>query len=82
MNCKDLLLKLSAEHSLSAEDYRFLLDARTPEDEAFAKELAVLLRKRIYGSAVFVRGLIEITNICKNNCYYCGIRAANTNADR
>ncbi len=82
MNCKDLILKLSAEHSLSAEDYRFLMDARTPEDEAFAKELAVLLRKRIYGSAVFVRGLIEITNICKNNCYYCGIRAANTNADR
>ncbi|MBQ9507375.1 MAG: [Clostridia bacterium] len=82
MNCKDLLLKLSAEHSLSAGDYRYLLDARTSEDEAFAKELAVLLRKRIYGSAVFVRGLIEISNICKNNCFYCGIRAANTNADR
>ncbi len=82
MNCIDLILKLEAEHSLTLPEYRFLLDSRTPEDEAFAKEKAVLLRKRIYGSAVFVRGLIEVSNICKNNCFYCGIRRANAKADR
>ena len=82
MNCIDLILKLEANHSLTLPEYRFLLDSRTPEDAAFAKEKAVLLRKRIYGSAVFVRGLIEVSNICKNNCFYCGIRCANAKVDR
>jgi biotin synthase len=35
------------------------------------------VRKQIYGTDVFLRGLIEFTNHCKNNCYYCGIRAEN-----
>lgn len=39
-------------------------------------------REKYYGSSVFLRGLIEFTNICKNNCKYCGIRAGNTNAHR
>ena len=82
MNCKDLILRLAAGRALTPEDYRFLLDARTPEDELFAKTLAVRARKRIYGVSVYVRGLIEIGNICKNDCYYCGIRASNANAQR
>ncbi len=82
MNCKDLILALSAGKTLSAAQFRFLLDARTPGDEAFAKTLAVRARKEIYGSAVFVRGLIEITNICKNNCLYCGIRRGNGGVQR
>lgn len=35
-----------------------------------------------YGNAVFVRGLIEFTNYCKNNCYYCGIRRDNKKVER
>lgn len=38
---------------------------------------ALLTKKEYYGDKIFVRGLIEISNICKNNCYYCGIRADN-----
>lgn len=40
------------------------------------------LRDKIYGNKVFLRGLIEISNYCKNDCYYCGIRCSNRNIDR
>lgn len=43
---------------------------------------AVRVRKKYYGIKVFTRGLIEFTNYCKNNCYYCGIRCGNPNAVR
>lgn len=40
------------------------------------------VRKAHYGTEVYIRGLIECTNYCKNNCYYCGIRCGNTDAHR
>ncbi len=40
------------------------------------------VRRSIYGDAVYIRGLIEVTNYCKNNCYYCGIRRGNQKAVR
>lgn len=45
-------------------------------------EEAVRLRRKYYGSSVYTRGLIEFTNYCKNNCYYCGIRRDNPGAER
>jgi biotin synthase len=45
-------------------------------------ERARVAAKKIYGSKIFIRGLIEFTNYCKNNCFYCGIRAGNTDAER
>lgn len=43
---------------------------------------ALSLKQENYGDKIFARGLIEISNICKNNCYYCGIRAENKNVIR
>ncbi|MBE5944716.1 MAG: [FeFe] hydrogenase H-cluster radical SAM maturase HydE [Lachnospiraceae bacterium] len=40
------------------------------------------VRERTYGKDVYIRGLVEFTNYCKNNCYYCGIRCGNTLANR
>lgn len=40
------------------------------------------VRRKYYGNRVFARGLIEISNICKNDCYYCGIRKSNKNVSR
>ena len=82
MNCYDLIQRLGSGQNLFEAEFRFLLDCRTPENELFAKTTAVRVRKAIYGSAVFVRGLIEISNICKNDCFYCGIRRSNTACDR
>lgn len=40
------------------------------------------IRREYYGTDVYIRGLIEFTNICKNDCLYCGIRCGNGNAER
>lgn len=77
-----LIEKLALTHRLTAEEYKALLqdeDARTLELlQQKARETAV----RVFGKGVFVRGLIEISNYCRNNCLYCGIRAGNTSARR
>ena len=44
---------------------------------AYAAQLAREKRRQVYGDVVFVRGLMEISNICGNDCYYCGIRRSN-----
>ena len=75
------LEKLNNGGSLSEEEYRGLIENRAALREE-AAALAVEKRKAIYGNAVFVRGLIEISNICKNDCLYCGIRRSNPNAER
>ena len=49
---------------------------------ALLAEKADRLRRQIYGNQVYVRGLIEMTNYCKNDCYYCGIRRSNRDCDR
>ena len=58
-----------------------LLDSNASlSDYLFGK--ATSIRNQHYGNDVFIRGLIEISNICKNNCFYCGIRRANGNIQR
>ena len=77
-----LINALADNHSLSLEQYAELIEARTPETAALLAQKAVAARKAIYGNDVYVRGLIEISNICKNDCLYCGIRRSNKNCDR
>ena len=79
---KGLVGKLIAEHRLSLKEYEELIAGRGPAAaEALAAE-AVTVRKSIYGDTVYSRGLIEISNICRNNCFYCGIRRDNTDCVR
>lgn len=77
-----LIDKLSSEHSLSVEEYAYLIDNRTEESQEYIKEKANKVRREVYGNSVYIRGLVEISNICKNNCLYCGIRAGNPNCTR
>lgn len=81
-NAFALIDKLALEHSLSVEEYEKLIEAMSPEAADYLTEKAVEARKSVYGNKVFIRGLIEISNICKNDCYYCGIRKSNKNCDR
>lgn len=62
--------------------YEELLLNYNEELHELIKIQANLDRKRIYGNKVFIRGLIEISNVCKNNCFYCGIRGSNENCQR
>ncbi len=73
---------LKQGESLSREDWRVLLEGRTDERQEILAGEASLIRDRVYGKRVFIRGLIEFTNFCKNNCYYCGIRRGNQKAER
>ena len=73
---------LHDRHSLSVEEYELLISEHDEEDAAYAASLADAVRRQHYGTDIYVRGLIEVGNICRNDCYYCGIRRSNTNADR
>jgi biotin synthase len=77
-----LIDTLSKDHNLTDEQYLSLLAELTEEEEQYLYEKARNTALRIYGTDIFLRGLIEFTNICKNNCYYCGIRCGNTNVHR
>lgn len=77
-----LINTLSETHSLSADQYQKLIDMRCPEAAALLADKAAAVRKEIYGNDVYVRGLVEISNICKNDCLYCGIRRSNKGCDR
>lgn len=74
--------KLANEHNLTADEYKFLLDNRTEQTESYLASLARKQREPFYGNRVFIRGLIEVSNICKNDCLYCGIRKSNENCER
>ena len=77
-----LIDRLAHEHSLETEEYKRLIELKSPEVTEYLREKAVSARKSVYGNKVFIRGLIEIGNVCKNDCYYCGIRKSNKNCDR
>ena len=77
-----LIEQLSAEHTLSFSDYVYLIEHRSDAAAAELANRADAKRKEIYGNQIFVRGLIEISNICKSNCLYCGIRRGNHSCSR
>lgn len=77
-----LIDKLANKRDLADAE---LLELITSTDEATNQLLAAAadkIRQQYYGTKVYIRGLIEFTNYCKNNCYYCGIRAGNSHAHR
>lgn len=68
--------------SLLVGSYEELVECVTPDVARYAACKADACRRRVYGTAVFVRGLVEISNHCKNDCKYCGIRRGNASASR
>ena len=77
-----LIDKLALTHSLTLSEYEYLIENRTESAADRLRELAVRVRREHYGNAVYIRGLIEISNICKNDCIYCGIRCSNKDCER
>lgn len=78
----ELIEKLENTHSLTLDEYEYLIENKTDEAAEILAEKARAVREKHYGKAVYIRGLIEIGNICKNDCLYCGIRRGNKNCDR
>ena len=79
---KTIVDKLCQEHTLNAEEYRSLLLCQDTETNAYLQQKAQQTTLARFGNAVFIRGLIEISNRCRNNCLYCGIRKSNTMVSR
>lgn len=74
--------RLEADGMLPQQEWVRLLTCWTDEEREYAAGKARVICDRIYGKQVFVRGLIEFTNYCRNDCYYCGIRRGNRKAER
>lgn len=75
----ELVEKLYRTGNLSDNELKLLIENETAENLA---EYADEVRQKYYGKKVFLRGLIEISSYCKNDCYYCGIRRSNKSAER
>jgi biotin synthase len=81
-NVKTLIDTLEKERILKKEEFIYLLEHYSSEDASYLAEKARNISKKHFGNKVYTRGLIEVSNYCKNDCYYCGIRRSNKNITR
>lgn len=81
MKTIEIIHKLYETTNATSEELKQLLSCSPVEQEEL-RVLAEKVRQKYYGKDVYTRGLIEFSNYCKNNCYYCGIRCGNQNATR
>jgi biotin synthase len=77
-----IINKLEKNQILCKEEFKELLINLTDDTSNYLFECAQAVRRQVYGNDVYMRGLIEVTNYCKNDCYYCGIRKSNCKTDR
>ena len=77
-----LIDRLAQQHSLTLAEYQTLIEAECEETRTYAAQQAVAVRQAVYGTDIFLRGLIEVTSYCRNDCYYCGIRKSNQACQR
>jgi len=74
--------RLNAEKSLPHEEWTALLSTWTGSDREYAAVIARELAVARFGKQVFVRGIVEFSNVCRNDCLYCGIRKSNLKTER
>ena len=79
---KELIDKLFQNHNLTDPEFLDLLKNLSERDEPYLYQKARTVQSAFYGNGIYLRGLIEFTNVCRNDCYYCGIRRSNPNAQR
>lgn len=78
----ELVRKLRAEHDLDDASFLRLLDDQSPETLDFLTRSGGEVARSVFGPKIYIRGLIEVSNICTQDCLYCGIRRSNHKADR
>ena len=79
--CSLLIDRLYEKHILQKEEYLFLIENKEKcKDELFQK--ARETADKVYGKDIYIRGLIEFSSWCRNDCLYCGLRRSNRNAER
>ena len=78
----NLIDKLQKEHTLTEYEYEKLITNYDSDFLSYSAEKAREEAQKHYGNEIYIRGLIEISSFCKNDCYYCGIRKSNKNCSR
>lgn len=81
-NIYSLIDRLAKTKSLTEQEYLQIITEYDEDSASYLAKKAFEVKQKYYGDAVYIRGLIEVSNICKNDCYYCGIRKSNQNCDR
>lgn len=79
---RKLLDILAQQGRLERQDFLTLLQGRTPALQQEAAVRARILREKVFGQGIYLRGLIEFSSYCHNDCYYCGLRRSNAAAQR
>jgi len=79
---RSLIDKLHSERVLSKTEFVELLEGFDKEDAQYLFSKSRTVADELFGKKIYMRGLIEFTNFCKNDCFYCGIRKSNHNAER
>ena len=82
MTNQEIIQKLNREHTLDSKEWEQIVETYSKEDLDYAMELARKIAIAEFGKMIYFRGIIEFSNICKNDCYYCGIRKSNKACSR
>ena len=82
MNLTDILERAVAGELLTRAELKFLLELEAPDDLARLYRAAYAVKLNYVDNRVRLRGLIEISNLCRKDCFYCGIRRSNTHVGR
>lgn len=77
-----IIEQLNTRHTASREELIDLLDNITDSEREVLRRAAQETARAVFGNRIYIRGLIEISSYCKNDCYYCGLRRSNKNAVR
>lgn len=78
---KNIVDHIAGTKQITREELGILLSMEEKE-AGYLYEAAARAAKQVYGNQIFIRGLIEFTNYCRNDCYYCGIRKSNAQIER
>ena len=78
----EIINRIKETGTLSLQDLHQLLETESTHAIEYLHQQARAVADAVYGKRIFIRGLIEFTNYCKNDCYYCGIRCSNSHAQR
>ncbi len=74
--------EIREKQNITKEQLTLILNTKDAELEDYLMKSARETARQVYGNKIYMRGLIEFTNYCRNNCYYCGIRRENRQAER
>lgn len=82
MNSLSIIEQLKTTHTATREQLIYLLKHITDAEREVLREAAQQTAQAVFGNKIYIRGLVEISSICKRDCYYCGLRRSNPNAVR